>query len=161
MTRRLREAIESRLGLRVVLTRGRDETIGLDQRAAIANNNKADIFISLHVSASVRPAATGAEVFYLSMDEYGAEAQALAQQEVQLVPVIGGGVRAIDLVEWEMAQVRYVDRSARLARIVHSELNRRIPMSARGRPAGSVSGPGRGQHAGCPDRDGVHLEPRG
>ena len=132
VTRRLREAIESRLGLRVVLTRGRDETIDLDQRAAIANNNKADIFISLHVSASVRPAATGAEVFYLSMDEYGAEAQALAQQEVQLVPVIGGGVRAIDLVEWEMAQVRYVDRSARLARIVHSELNRRIPMSARG-----------------------------
>ena len=131
VTRRLREAIESRLGLRVVLTRGRDETVGLDRRAAIANNNKADIFISLHVGASVRPSVTGAEVSYLSLNEYGAEARELAQREGQLVPVIWGGTRAIDLVQWEMAQVRYIDRSARLARIVHSELNRRIPMSAR------------------------------
>ena len=131
VTRRLREAIESSLGLRVVLTRARDETVGLDERAAIANNNKADLFISLHVNASVRATATGAEVYYLSMDEYGAEARELAERNAQLVPVIGGGMRAIDLVEWEMAQVRYLDRSARLAEIVHSELNRRIPMSAR------------------------------
>jgi N-acetylmuramoyl-L-alanine amidase len=131
VTRRLREAIESRLGLRVVLTRGRDETVGLDRRAAIANNNKADIFISLHVAASVRPSVTGAEVSYLGLSEYGAEAREIAQREVQLVPVVGGGTRAIDMVQWEMAQVRYIDRSARLARIVHSELNRRIPMSAR------------------------------
>ena len=131
VTRRLREAIESRLGLRVILTRGRDQAVGLDQRAAIANNNKADIFISLHVNTSVRPTATGAEVFYLSMDEYGAEARELAEREAQIVPVIGGGTRAIDLVQWEMAQVRYIDRSARLAGIVHSELNRRIPMSTR------------------------------
>lgn len=132
VTRRLRDAIERRLGLRVILTRGRDDAIPLDQRAAVANNNKADLFISLHVSASIRPSATGAEVFYLSMDEYGAEARELAQREGQLVPVIGGGLRAIDLVEWDMAQVRYLDRSARLAGIVHEELGRRVPMSTRG-----------------------------
>ena len=132
VTRRLRDAIEQRLGLRVILTRGRDDAIPLDQRAAVANNNKADLFISLHVSASIRPSATGAEVFYLSIDEYGAEARELAQREGQLVSVIGGGLRAIDLVEWDMAQVRYLDRSARLAAIVHEELGRRVPMSTRG-----------------------------
>ena len=54
VARRLRDAIVQRLGLRVILTRARDESVGLDQRAAIANNNKADLFISLHVNASVR-----------------------------------------------------------------------------------------------------------
>ena len=43
---------------------------------------------------------------------------ALAGREARLVPVIGGGVRQIDLVQWEMAQVQYLDRSARLADIV-------------------------------------------
>ena len=131
VTRRLRDAIVQQLGLRVVLTRSRDDMMPLDQRAAVANNNKADLFISLHVNASIRPSATGAEVFYLSMDEYGAEARELAERQAQLVPVIGGGLRAIDLVEWEMAQVRYLDQSARLANTVHEELSRRIPMSTR------------------------------
>ena len=128
---RLRDAIDRRLGLRVVLTRSRDDAVPLDARAAVANNNKADLFISLHVNASVRASATGAEVFYLSMDEYGEAARGLLARDVQLVPVIGGGLREIDLVEWEMAQVRYLDRSARLADIVHEELSRRVPMSTR------------------------------
>lgn len=131
IARRLRDAIESRLGLRVVLTRNRDDAVPLDARAAVANNNKADLFISLHVNASIRATATGAEVFYLSINEYGEEARELATRDVQLVPVIGGGLREIDLVEWEMAQVRYLDRSARLADIVHEELSRRVPMSTR------------------------------
>jgi N-acetylmuramoyl-L-alanine amidase len=131
VTRRLRDAVEAQLGLRVVLTRSRDETVGLDARAAIANNNKADLLISLHVNASVRPSVTGAEVYYLSMDEYGEAARELAQSDAQPVPVVGGGTREIDLVQWEMAQVRYLDLSAGLADIVHEELSRRIPMTRR------------------------------
>lgn len=131
VARRLRNVIENRLGLRVILTRGRDDNVGLDARAAIANNNKADLFVSLHVNASARPSATGAEVFHLSIDEYGAEARALAEREVQPIPVIGGGNREIDMVLWEMAQIRYVDSSARLAEIVEQELGRRVPMSPR------------------------------
>ncbi len=131
VARRLRDAIVQRLGLRVILTRARDESVGLDRRAAIANNNKADLFISLHANASVRPSATGAEVFYLSMGDYGREARELAERDTQVVPVIGGGARAIGLVQWELAQVRYLDGSARLADMVHQELSRRIPMSPR------------------------------
>ena len=132
IARRLRDQIEGRLGLRVILTRNRDDDVPLDARAAVANNNKADLFISLHVNASIRRSANGAEVSYLSMEEYGDEARALAGREAQLVLVIGGGVRQIDLVQWEMAQVQYLNRSARLADIVHEELSRRVPMSTRG-----------------------------
>ena len=127
VARRLQSVLEGRLGMRVVPTRTRDQTVGLDERAAIANNNAADLFISLHVNASARPSATGAEVFYLSLDEYGAEARELAREGTR-VPLVGGGSRAIDLVLWEMAQVRYVDQSARAAEIVAEELRRRVPM---------------------------------
>ena len=131
VAQRLRAVIESRLGLRVILTREGDETVGLDARAAIANNNGADLFISLHANASTRPAATGAEVFYLGVDEYGAEAQALADSEVLPLPVVGGGSRRVDPVLWEMAQIVYVDRSALLAGIVDAELRQRVVMSPR------------------------------
>tara|TARA_B100001123_G_scaffold163074_1_gene187916 strand:- start:27357 stop:28784 length:1428 start_codon:yes stop_codon:yes gene_type:complete len=131
VARRLRDAIQNQLGLRVVLTRSGDNLVPIDARAEVANNNKADLFISLHVNASIRPSVSGAEVFYLSMEEYDEEARALEERDVQLVPVIGGGMREIDLVEWDMAQVTYLGRSARLADIVHEELGRRVPMSSR------------------------------
>lgn len=131
IAQRLRAVLENRLGLRVVLTRERDETVDLDVRAAIANSNEADLFISLHANASARPAATGAEVFYLGIDEYGAEAQELAERDVQPIPVVGGGSRRIDPVLWETAQILYVERSARLASVVEAELRQRVAMSPR------------------------------
>ncbi len=131
VAQRLRDAIERRLGIRVILTRNRDNTVDLDERAAIANNNKADIFISLHANASRHESASGAEVFYLSIDEYGEEARALAERESQVLPVLRGGMREIDLILWEMAQVRYLEQSARLAEFVEGELRRQVPMSPR------------------------------
>ena len=132
VARRLRNAIESQLGLRVVLTRTADTTVALDERAAIANNNRADLFISLHTNASVRESATGAEVFYLSVAEYSEEAREASGFAGQSVPVVGGGSRVLDIVPWEMAQLRYVDASARWAGTVADELSLRLPMSPRG-----------------------------
>ena len=129
VARRLRDAIESRLGLRVILTRNRDETVDLDERAAIANNNKADLFISFHANASTHPGPEGAAVFYLSIDEYGEEARELAGREGQAIPVVGGGTREIDLILWEMAQVRYLEHSAQFAGYLEGELGRRVTMS--------------------------------
>ena len=131
VARRLRAAIEARLGARVILTRTGDTVVPIDERAAVANNNKADLFISLHANSSRSVARRGAEVFYLSIDEYGAEAREVAEREAPLLSVVGGGAREIDIVEWEMAQARHVDRSAQLAALVEDELRRRVPMSPR------------------------------
>ena len=127
----VKTAIENRLGLRVLLTREADDTVRLDERAAIANNNKADVFISLHANASVRPSASGAEVFYLSMEEYGDEARSLAETEGQVLPVVGGGTRPIEIILWDMAQARHVERSEVLAQMIESQLRGRLPMSPR------------------------------
>lgn len=131
VARRLKSALEARLGLRVILTRDRDEAVGLDERAAVANNNKADLFLSLHANASVRPSTAGAEVFYLSLDDYGDEAQRLAQGEGEALPVFGGGSREIEVILWEMAQARYIEQSAALAQTVEGSLRSRVPMSPR------------------------------
>jgi N-acetylmuramoyl-L-alanine amidase len=131
VARRLKAALEARLGVRVILTRDRDEAVGLDERAAVANNNKADVFISLHANASVRSSAAGAEVFYLSLADYGDEAQRVAQGEGEALPVFGGGTRDIEVILWEMAQARYIEQSAALARTIENGLRARVPMSPR------------------------------
>ena len=129
VARRLQAAIQRRLGLRVVLTRAGDTDVTLDQRAAIANNNRADLFISLHANASMREDAAGAEVYYLSPAEHD---PGDAPPGGERVPVVGGGTRVLDIVRWERAQLRFVDRSAVWAQTVAEELHARLPMSPRG-----------------------------
>jgi N-acetylmuramoyl-L-alanine amidase len=131
VARRLKAAIEARMGARVILTRDGDQTVGLDERAAVANNNKADVFVSLHANASVRSSATGAEVFYLSLEDYGAQAQRVAQGEGEALPVFGGGTRDIEVILWEMAQARHIEESATFARLIETSLRERVPMSPR------------------------------
>jgi len=131
VARRLKAALESRLGIRVILTRDSDQTVGLDERAALANNNKADLFVSLHANASVRPAASGAEVFYLAVDDYADAAERVSRGERAAVAVFGGGTRDIEVIPWEMAQVRYMEASAALAQAVEASLRERVTMSPR------------------------------
>jgi len=131
VARRLRTLIESRLGLRVFLTRDDDRTMSLDDRSAYANSQKADVFISVHANAAVRPAMKGAEVYYLTIDRADAEARRMAESSDAQLPTLGGGTRTIDLILWETAQARYLEQSNALATIVERALRARVPMSPR------------------------------
>jgi N-acetylmuramoyl-L-alanine amidase len=130
VARRLRTMIESRLGLRVFLTRDDDRTMSLDDRAAYANSQKADVFLSIHANAALRPAMKGAEVFYLSVDRADADGQGLDSSS-ELLPALGGGTRTIDFTLWETAQARYLERSSSLAGMVEQALRGRVEMSPR------------------------------
>ena len=132
VARRLKTSLEGRLGVRAILTRDGDTAVGLEQRAAVANNNKADVFLSLHANASVRAVASGAEIFYLSLEEYGDRARRVARGSSETLPVVGGGVRDIEVIPWELAQARYIDQSALLARALQESFGGRIALSARG-----------------------------
>jgi N-acetylmuramoyl-L-alanine amidase len=130
VARRLRSVLDARLGLRVLLTRDDDRIVPHDERASIANNNKADLFISLHANSSPNRSARGAEVFYLSLDGLGAEARKMVESpETRPVPVLGGGSRDIDLILWDMAQARHLSESAAFAMFVEEEMRRRVEMS--------------------------------
>jgi len=55
---------ESRLGAEVILTRNDDNYIPLDERAGIANQAQADLFVSVHANYSDLPSARGVETYY-------------------------------------------------------------------------------------------------
>ena len=64
--RRLGKLLETRLGAEVVYTRKNDTFIPLETRTAIANQQRADLFISIHANSSDDPAARGVETYYLN-----------------------------------------------------------------------------------------------
>jgi N-acetylmuramoyl-L-alanine amidase len=131
VARRLRTLIETRLGLKVFLTREDDRTMSLDDRSAFANNHRADVFLSIHANSAVRPALKGAEVFYLTVERADEEARKKADANATTLPALGGGTRAIDLILWETAQARYLEQSATLAGLVEQAMRPRIEMSPR------------------------------
>ena len=134
VARRLRTLIEMRLGVRVILTRDDDRSVSLDDRAAAANNSKADLFLSLHLNASPVAAISGAEVFHLRLDREGEDARRAAQTEAVSLPVLGGATRTIDVIQWDLAQARHVDRSATLATVLEEALRgANVAMAARPR----------------------------
>ena len=131
VARRLRTLIEMRLGVRVILTRDDDTPVSLDDRAAAANNAKADLFLSLHLNASPIAGVSGAEVFHLRLDREGEDARRAAQADAVLLPVLGGATRTIDVIQWDLAQARHVDQSAMLATLLEEALRgAKVPMGA-------------------------------
>ncbi len=64
--RRLGKLLETRLGAEVVYTRKDDTFIPLETRTAVANQQRADLFISIHANSSRDPNARGVETYYLN-----------------------------------------------------------------------------------------------
>jgi|HubBroStandDraft_6_1064221.scaffolds.fasta_scaffold06056_7 N-acetylmuramoyl-L-alanine amidase len=64
IAQRLGKLLESRLGAEVIYTRQDDNYIPLDDRAGIANQAQADLFISVHANYSDLPSARGVETYY-------------------------------------------------------------------------------------------------
>jgi len=63
---RLGKLLEQKLGADVVYTRRDDTFIPLETRTAIANQNQADLFISIHANSSSDQSARGVETYYLN-----------------------------------------------------------------------------------------------
>jgi N-acetylmuramoyl-L-alanine amidase len=66
VARRLGKMLETRLGAEVVYTRKDDTFVPLETRTAIANQERADLFISIHANSSRDPGARGVETYYLN-----------------------------------------------------------------------------------------------
>jgi N-acetylmuramoyl-L-alanine amidase/putative methionine-R-sulfoxide reductase with GAF domain len=64
IAQRLGKLLESRLGAEVILTRNDDNYIPLDERAGMANQVQADLFVSVHANYSDLPSARGVETYY-------------------------------------------------------------------------------------------------
>jgi len=66
VAKRLGRLLETRLGAEVIYTRKDDTFIPLETRTAIANQERADLFISIHANSSHDSDARGVETYYLN-----------------------------------------------------------------------------------------------
>ncbi|MDD2874293.1 MAG: N-acetylmuramoyl-L-alanine amidase [Azoarcus sp.] len=127
IAKRLRKKIDAMPNMRAVLTRDGDYFVPLGQRVTRARRVQADLFVSVHADAFVRPEARGSSVFVLS--ESGASSSAarwLAQKEND-ADLIGGvnlakqdGHLARTLLD--LSQAATINDSLKLGKAVLAEL---------------------------------------
>ena len=67
MAKLLAKRIKKDIGCEVVLTREKDVFLSLEQRTAIANMEKADLFVSLHINAHKSSKVWGLETYFLNI----------------------------------------------------------------------------------------------
>jgi N-acetylmuramoyl-L-alanine amidase len=65
--KRLNSILNEHKEFEIILTRPRDEYVPLEERAAIANSNQGDIFVSIHTNSAPRLTARGIESYYLNV----------------------------------------------------------------------------------------------
>jgi N-acetylmuramoyl-L-alanine amidase len=130
IARLLAREIEIQLPVRAILTRTSDVELPLDTRSAVANQNKGDLFISIHLNSSPDSSTEGAETYFLSFDatdERAAEAARLENTSGD-----GDPLYDLQLMLWDLAQTSYMSASQRLAGFVQAELNSTLGLRNRG-----------------------------
>ncbi len=129
IARRLKAKLDAEPNMRSLLTRDGDFFIPLQQRVQKARRVRADLFVSVHADAFVKPTARGSSVFVLS--ENGASSSAarwLAQRE-NAADLIGGvnfGAKDPHLARTllDLSQTATINDSLKLGKDVLGELGR-------------------------------------
>jgi N-acetylmuramoyl-L-alanine amidase len=125
---RLGKIIEQRLpGADVIYTRSDDTFVPLEERTNIANQAKADLFISIHANSSRDTGARGIETYYLTL-KGTAEAMEVAARENATAQE---GVHDLENLVKRIAQTEKIDESKEFAQDIQDSLAKRIQKNAR------------------------------
>jgi N-acetylmuramoyl-L-alanine amidase len=125
---RLGKIVEQRLpGADVIYTRSDDTFVPLEERTNIANQAKADLFISIHANSSRDHAARGIETYYLNL-KGSAEAMEVAARENATAQ---GGVHELQDLVMKIARTEKIDESKELAEDIQDSLAKRMQKSSK------------------------------
>jgi len=125
---RLGKIIQQRLpGADVVYTRSDDTFIPLEERTHIANESKADLFISIHANSSQDHAARGIETYYLNM-KGSAEAMEVAARENAASQE---GIHDLQDLVKKIARTEKIDESREFAEDIQDSLSKRIQRTSK------------------------------
>ena len=127
IARRLKALIDAESGMRAVLTRDGDYYLPLAQRVDKARKLRADLFVSIHADAFIKPHARGSSVFALSERRASSEAARWLARNENASDLIGGvnlGVKDRYLAQTllDLSQTATIDYSLRLGSAVLGEL---------------------------------------
>lgn len=136
IAKRLANLLDSRLGMKVIMTREDDTFIPLSTRTKMANAQGADIFLSVHANASKRRQADGFETYFLDQAKNDAgraaailENSALKFEGPQIAMV---GMSDLDFILYDMIQNEFHQESEHLAGIIQGELEKKLHIKSRG-----------------------------
>ena len=115
--------------VKVIYTRKTDVFIPLQERANIANRNKADLFISVHTNSAAGPDARGVETFALGMHRAAAQL-AVAKRENSVIKLEKNYAQTYagfdpnsseSYIMFEFMQDTYMAQSVKLARAIQQQ----------------------------------------
>lgn len=137
---RLRRLLQERLGIRVIMTRTEDVFVPLQERTAIANQARADFFISIHVNGASKRGAVGFETFYFTREPSDSDARASAQRENLVIEADAArGKDQESLLRFilaDMAVTRDIRESSQLAELTLTSLEKLLKVENRGVKSG-------------------------
>ncbi|HFQ89522.1 MAG TPA: N-acetylmuramoyl-L-alanine amidase [Desulfobulbus sp.] len=110
--------LRKKYGYEVIMTRDRDVFLPLEERTAIANTKKGDLFVSIHVNAHPKHSASGLETFYLNLAT-NTEAMRVAARENATST---HNISELQDILTDLMKNSKIRESSRLARYVQTNL---------------------------------------
>jgi N-acetylmuramoyl-L-alanine amidase len=114
LARKLKAGLQTRLGATVLLTRDSDASMDSEARSAVANNNQANLLISLHAGYSLSRTDSGTSIFIMKDDFGTASASSDVSRDQMFLP-------------WYLGYRAHHQASAAAATMLQEELNKAIP----------------------------------
>lgn len=118
IAQRLKELLEKRLGTDVVLTRAADKFVPLEERTAVANQQGADLFVSIHANSSRIRAVSGVETFFLNFATNAEEREVASRENATSQK----NIRDLEDLLRKIAFGDYIEESKDLAHVVQKSL---------------------------------------
>jgi N-acetylmuramoyl-L-alanine amidase len=113
LARKVRATLQARLGATVLLTRDSDVALTSEARASVANNNRADLFISLHIGYSANKADLASSVYVIE-DNFAASL--LPEEKGQRL-----------FLPWYLGYRTHREASVKIGGILGEELSKSLP----------------------------------
>jgi N-acetylmuramoyl-L-alanine amidase len=135
IAKELKRLVSEGLGIRVVLTRTGDYFVPLSERTAMANNERADLFISIHANAALGRSRQGGFETYFHSLALTEDAKAVAKFENSVINLEKGSKEPMDQAEfilWDMAHNAFMHESNELAILVQEGLDKKLRIDNRG-----------------------------
>jgi len=120
--KKLGEILEQKQGARIIYTRDKDIFVPLNDRTEMANTQKADLFVSIHVNASEQRQARGIETYFLNWTN-DREALKVAARENQIsINKMENVQDGLQIILQDLARNNKREESMKLAHSVQSAM---------------------------------------
>jgi N-acetylmuramoyl-L-alanine amidase len=125
VAQRLGKLLESRLGCEILYTRNEDAYVPLEERAEIANDAQADVFVSVHANNSDYPSARGVETYYTNVSAPANSLEIEKRENATAMTVVTTTALSSDALKERTQQSRHL--AASVERALYGTLSLKNP----------------------------------